>query len=146
MSSSINKVILIGNLGQDPEVRSFNNGGRVCHLSVATSESWKDRNTGERKERTHWHRVVVFSEPLIDISERFLRKGSRIYVEGQLENRKWQDDSGQQRFMTEVVLRPYRGAITMLDRREGGASPAHEGSRPQSDNQPAQDFDDDIPF
>ena len=121
MAGSVNKVILIGNLGRDPEIRSFPSGGRVCNLRIATSENWRDRETGERKEKTEWHSVAIFSEPLIKIAESYLRKGSKIYLEGQLETRKWQDQSGQDRYSTEVVLRPYRGELTMLDgRNEGG--------------------------
>ena len=121
MAGSVNKVILVGNLGRDPEVRSFQNGGKVCNLRIATSENWKDRNTGERRERTEWHSVAIFSEPLARIAEQYLRKGSKVYIEGQLETRKWQDQSGQDRYSTEVVLRPYRGELTLLDGRgEGG--------------------------
>lgn len=120
MAGSVNKVILIGNLGRDPEVRSFQNGGKVCNLRIATSETWKDRNTGERKERTEWHSVAIFSEPLARVAEQYLRKGSKVYIEGQLETRKWQDQSGQDRYSTEVVLRPYRSELTMLDGRDGG--------------------------
>jgi single-strand DNA-binding protein len=122
MAGSVNKVILIGNLGRDPEVRSFQNGGKVCNLRIATSETWKDRNTGERKERTEWHSVAIFSEPLARVAEQYLRKGSKVYIEGQLETRKWQDQSGQDRYSTEVVLRPYRSELTMLDGRDGGGS------------------------
>jgi single-strand DNA-binding protein len=111
----------VGNLGRDPEVRSFQNGGKVCNLRIATSENWKDRNTGERRERTEWHSVAIFSEPLARIAEQYLRKGSKVYIEGQLETRKWQDQSGQDRYTTEIVLRPYRGELTLLDGRgEGG--------------------------
>jgi single-strand DNA-binding protein len=121
MAGSVNKVILIGNLGRDPEVRSFPNGGKVANLRVATSETWRDRNTGERKERTEWHSVAIFAEPLVRVAEQYLRKGSKVYLEGQLETRKWQDQSGQDRYTTEVVLRPYRSELTMLDGRgEGG--------------------------
>lgn len=120
MAGSVNKVILIGNLGRDPEVRSFANGGKVCNLRIATSESWKDRTSGERKERTEWHSVAIFSEPLARIAEQYLKKGSKVYIEGQLETRKWQDQSGQDRYSTEVVLRPYRGELTLLDGRDGG--------------------------
>jgi single-strand DNA-binding protein len=121
MAGSVNKVILIGNLGADPEVRSFQNGGKVCNLRIATSETWKDRNTGERKDRTQWHTVAIFSEPLVRVAEQYLRKGSKVYVEGQLETRKWQDQSGADRYSTEVVLRPYTSTLTMLDGRgEGG--------------------------
>jgi single-strand DNA-binding protein len=121
MAGSVNKVILIGNLGADPEVRSFQNGGKVCNLRIATSETWKDRNTGERRDRTQWHTVAIFSEPLVRVAEQYLRKGSKVYVEGQLETRKWQDQSGADRYSTEVVLRPYTSTLTMLDGRgEGG--------------------------
>jgi len=121
MAGSVNKVILIGNLGRDPEVRNFQNGGKVCNLRIATSETWKDRNTGERKERTEWHTVAIFSEPLVRVAEQYLKKGSKVYIEGQLETRKWQDQSGQDRYSTEVVLRPYRSELTMLDGRDGGS-------------------------
>src|SRR6056300_373563 len=125
MAGSVNKVILIGNLGRDPEVRNFPNGGKVCNLRIATSETWKDRNTGERKERTEWHSVAIFSEPLAKVAEQYLRKGSKVYLEGQLETRKWQDQSGQDKYSTEVVLRPYTSTLTMLDGRgdnNGGGS------------------------
>ena len=122
MAGSVNKVILIGNLGRDPEVRNFPNGGKVCNLRIATSETWKDRNTGERKERTEWHSVAIFSEPLVRIAEQYLRKGSTIYIEGQLETRKWQDQSGADRYSTEVVLRPYTSTLTMLGGRNDGGS------------------------
>ena len=120
MAGSVNKVILIGNLGRDPEVRTFQNGGKVCNLRIATSETWKDRNSGERKERTEWHSVAIFNEALAGVAERFLKKGSKVYIEGQLETRKWQDQSGQDRYSTEVVLRPYSGNLTMLDGPSGG--------------------------
>lgn len=120
MAGSVNKVILVGNLGRDPEVRSFQNGGKVANLRIATSETWRDRNSGERKERTEWHTVAIFSEPLVKLAEQYLRKGSKVYIEGQLETRKWQDQSGQDRYSTEVVLRPYRGELTMLDGRNDG--------------------------
>ena len=123
MAGSVNKVILIGNLGADPEVRTFQNGGKVCNLRIATSENWKDKNTGERRERTEWHSVAIFSEPLARVAEQYLKKGSKVYIEGQLETRKWQDQSGQDRYSTEVVLRPYTSTLTMLDGRgEGGGS------------------------
>lgn len=131
MAGSVNKVILVGNLGQDPEVRNFPNGGKVCNISIATSENWKDRNTGERKERTEWHRVAIFSEPLVRVAEQYLRKGSKVYIEGQLETRKWQDQSGQDRYTTEVALRPYRSELTMLDSRDdnsgGGGGYGNQG-------------------
>ncbi len=120
MAGSVNKVILVGNLGADPEVRTFSNGGKVVNLRIATSETWKDRNTGERRERTQWHSVAIFSEPLGRIAEQYLRKGSKVYIEGQLETRKWQDQAGNDRYTTEVVLRPYRGELTLLDSRGGG--------------------------
>ena len=156
MAGSVNKVILVGNLGRDPEVRTFQNGGKVCNLRVATSENWKDRNTGERRERTEWHSVAIFSEPLARIAEQYLKKGSKVYLEGQLETRKWQDQSGQDRYSTEVVLRPYRGELTLLDSRggEGGGYSADQSggySGGQSDPgagspAPAGDLDDEIPF
>lgn len=115
MAGSVNKVILVGNLGQDPEVRSFQNGGKVCNLRIATSESWKDRNTGERQERTEWHTVAIFSEGLAGVAERFLKKGSKVYIEGQLRTRKWQDQQGNDRYSTEVVLQGPGAVLTMLD-------------------------------
>ncbi|MFK7835582.1 MAG: single-stranded DNA-binding protein [Sulfitobacter sp.] len=120
MAGSVNKVILIGNLGRDPEVRSFQNGGKVCNLRIATSETWKDRNTGERREKTEWHSVAIFQEGLVRIAEQYLKKGSKVYIEGQLQTRKWQDQSGQDRYSTEVVLQGYGGTLTMLDGRDGG--------------------------
>lgn len=120
MAGSLNKVMLIGNLGADPEVRSFQNGGRVCNLRIATSEQWKDRNTGERQERTEWHTVAIFSEGLVNVAENYLKKGSKVYVEGQLQTRKWQDQNGQDRYSTEVVLRGFNGTLTMLDGAGGG--------------------------
>jgi len=120
MAGSVNKVIIVGNLGRDPEVRSFQNGGKVVNLNIATSESWRDKASGERKERTEWHRVSILNEPLAKIAEQYLKKGSKVYIEGQLETRKWQDQSGAERYTTEVVLRPYRGELTLLDGREGG--------------------------
>jgi single-strand DNA-binding protein len=120
LAGSVNKVILIGNLGKDPEVRSMQSGGKVCNLSLATSESWRDKGSGERRERTEWHRVVIFNENLIQVAERYLKKGAKVYIEGQIETRKWSDQSGQERYSTEIVLRPFRGELTMLDGREGG--------------------------
>lgn len=156
MAGSVNKVILIGNLGRDPEVRSFQNGGRVASLTVATSESWKDKASGERKERTEWHRVSVMNDNLVTVCERYLKKGAKVYIEGQLETRKWTDKDGQDRYSTEVVLRPYRGELTMLDGRSGGSSSGSFGgmSEPSMDSgssfggsssSPA-DLDDEIPF
>ena len=120
MAGSVNKVILVGNLGKDPEIRRTQDGRPIANLSVATSESWKDRNTGERKERTEWHRVVIFNENLANVAERFLKKGSKVYIEGQIETRKWTDQGGQEKYSTEIVLRPFRGELTLLDSREGG--------------------------
>jgi single-strand DNA-binding protein len=151
MAGSVNKVILIGNLGRDPEVRSFPNGGKVVNLRVATSETWRDRNTGERKEKTEWHSVAIFAEGLVRVAEQYLRKGSKVYLEGQLETRKWQDQSGQDRYTTEVVLRPYNSTLTMLDGRgEGGPAggPDYGDDRafaPEPRN-PAGQIDDEIPF
>jgi single-strand DNA-binding protein len=163
MAGSVNKVILIGNLGRDPEVRTFQNGGKVCNLRIATSETWKDRTTGERKERTEWHSVAIFSEPLARVAEQYLRKGSKVYIEGQLETRKWQDQSGQDRYSTEVVLRPYKSELTMLDGRDGPSGGGTFGGGGGGDQMgyddrdagygggssspaPARDLDDEIPF
>lgn len=140
MAGSVNKVIIIGNLGQDPEVRSFDNGGEVVNLSVATSETWKDKSTGERRERTEWHRVAIFNPGLVTVAKSYLKKGSKVYIEGQLETRKWQDQSGADRYSTEVVLRPYRSELTMLDGKAGGDTAA-----PQTTG-PAKQIDDEIPF
>ncbi|WP_299785817.1 single-stranded DNA-binding protein [uncultured Marivita sp.] len=169
MAGSVNKVIIVGNLGRDPEVRTFQNGGKVCNLRIATSENWKDRNTGERKERTEWHSVAIFSEPLARIAEQYLKKGSKVYIEGQLETRKWQDQSGQDRYSTEVVLRPYKGELTLLDSRDGGGGSGYGGGGSSGTDYggdygggndyggssgggggparaPARDIDDEIPF
>lgn len=134
MAGSVNKVILVGNLGADPEVRSFQNGGKVCNLRIATSETWKDRNSGERQERTEWHTVAIFSEGLAGVAERFLRKGSKVYIEGQLRTRKWQDQSGNDRYTTEIVLQGPGAVMTMLDGAQGGASGGAGGSRGGSDS------------
>lgn len=154
MAGSVNKVIIVGNLGKDPEIRSFQNGGRVASFSVATSESWKDKTSGERKERTEWHRVSILNEALVGIAERYLKKGAKVYLEGQLETRKWTDKEGKDQYTTEVVLRPYRGELTMLDSAGGGRS-----SVPSNDEVPAfgpsagsaaggasPELDDQIPF
>ena len=165
MAGSVNKVIILGNLGVDPEVRNFPNGGKVRNLRIATSENWKDRNTGERREKTEWHSVAIFSEPLVRIAEQYLRKGSKVYIEGQLETRKWQDQSGQDRYTTEVVLRPYSSTLTMLDSRgdsgsQGGyVGGSNDSNYPNDTNEnssklgnetsnatASQDFDDEIPF
>ena len=127
MAGSVNKVIIVGNLGRDPEVRSFPNGGKVVSLNIATSETWRDKASGERKERTEWHRVAIFNEALGKIAEQYLKKGSTVYIEGQLETRKWQDQSGADRFTTEVVLRQFRGELTLLGGREGGGGGGGSG-------------------
>ena len=120
MAGSLNKVMLIGNLGRDPEVRSFQNGGKVCNLRIATSETWKDKNTGERREKTEWHSVAIFQEGLVRVAEQYLKKGSTVYIEGKLQTRKWQDQSGQDRYSTEVVLQGYDGVMTMIGGRGDG--------------------------
>lgn len=128
MAGSVNKVILIGNLGADPEVRTFQNGGKVANLRIATSETWKDKNTGERREKTEWHTVAIFQEGLVRIAEQYLKKGSKVYIEGKLQTRKWQDQSGQDRYSTEVVLNGFDGTLTMLDgRNEGGGGGGYGG-------------------
>ncbi|MAH03971.1 MAG: single-stranded DNA-binding protein [Alphaproteobacteria bacterium] len=136
MAGSVNKVILVGNLGSDPDVRAMQSGKKVCNLSIATSETWKDRSTGQRKERTEWHRVVIFNEALVGICERFLRKGSKGYLEGQLETRKWTDQNGVEKYATEVVMRPYTGTLTMLDSANASQQPAQQ----------VDDLEDEIPF
>jgi len=129
MAGSVNKVILVGNLGRDPEVRTFQNGGKVCNLRVATSENWKDRNTGERRERTEWHSVAIFNEGLVRVAEQYLRKGSKVYLEGQLQTRKWQDQSGQDRYSTEVVLQGFGSTLVMLDARGEGGGGGYGGGQ-----------------
>jgi single-strand DNA-binding protein len=160
MAGSVNKVILVGNLGADPEVRTLPSGNKVVNLSVATSDQWRDKNSGERKEKTEWHRVVIFSEGLVRVAEQYLRKGSKVYLEGALQTRKWQDQSGQDKYSTEVVLQGFNSTLTMLDgRNEGGgdsvgfsgppsSSSRSEGRRP-APSAPAFEssgMDDDIPF
>ncbi|MGF1446743.1 MAG: single-stranded DNA-binding protein [Pikeienuella sp.] len=170
MSGSVNKVILIGNLGRDPEIRSFQNGGKVCNLRIATSERWRDRQSGENRERTEWHNVAIYNENLVGLAERFLRKGSKVYIEGQLETRKWQDQNGQDRYTTEVTLRQFRGEMTFLDGRDGpqggggsfaggsdeggfgggsggrSGSGGYGGGRGGAPSGPGGGVDDDIPF
>ena len=155
MAGSVNKVILIGNLGRDPEVRHTQSGDPIVHLSVATSETWRDRQSGERRERTEWHRVVIFNENLGKIAQQYLQKGSKVYLEGQLQSRKWQDQSGQERYTTEVVLQRYRGELTMLDSRSGGGGgsggasngdQADFGGPPSDGGGGGGDLDDEIPF
>lgn len=151
MAGSVNKVILVGNLGKDPEVRHTQDGKPIVNLSVATSENWRDKTSGERREKTEWHRVVIFSEGLARVAEQYLRKGAKIYIEGQLQTRKWQDKDGQDRYSTEVVLQGPGATMTMLDgRREGGEMSSSDyasggGSRSISGGQPL-DLNDDIPF
>ena len=144
MAGSVNKVILVGNLGRDPEVRNFPSGGKVCNLRIATSETWKDKQTGERRERTEWHSVAIFAEGLVRVAEQYLRKGSKVYLEGHLETRKWQDQSGADRYSTEVVLRPYTSTMVLLDGNSGGGA----GSAPETSgySAPVDDFADSIPF
>ena len=163
MAGSVNKVILVGNLGADPEIRTLPSGNKVVNLSVATSESWRDKNSGERKEKTEWHRVVIFSEGLTKVAEQYLRKGSKVYIEGQLQTRKWTDQSGQEKYTTEVVLQRFRGELTILDGRGGGetgddtgSSRGEFGRSSPMEKRPAMagaggsrfstDLDDDIPF
>jgi single-strand DNA-binding protein len=166
MAGSVNKVILIGNLGRDPELRSTQDGTRIANLAVATSESWRDRVSGERKERTEWHRVVIFNERLAEIAEKYLKKGSKVYIEGALQTRKWTDNAGQERYSTEVVLQRFRGELTMLDGAGGArggaaggppidadfdegyaeAMPASRSATPARGRTPVNDLDDDIPF
>lgn len=164
MAGSVNKVILVGNLGRDPEVRSMQDGRSMVNMSVATSDTWRDRQSGERKERTEWHRVVIFNEKLAEVAQKFVRKGSKVYVEGQLSTRKWTDQGGQERYTTEVVIPRFGGALTMLDGRTGGGADAPGGmdddmgggamsgggasgggGRPASRGGKAE-LDDDIPF
>jgi single-strand DNA-binding protein len=128
MAGSVNKVILVGNLGRDPEVKSMQDGRSMVNMSVATSDTWRDRQSGERKERTEWHRVVIFNEKLAEVAQKYVRKGSKIYVEGQLSTRKWTDQSGQERYTTEVVIPRFGGALTMLDGRSGGGGEAGAGA------------------
>ena len=166
MAGSVNKVILIGNLGADPEIRSLNSGDRVANLRIATSETWRDKSTGERKEKTEWHRVVIFNENLVKVAEQYLRKGSKVYIEGSLQTRKYQDQSGAERFSTEIVLQKFRGELTMLDGRGDGAEagegggvgggysngggggfssgPRNQSAAPREDF--SADLDDEIPF
>ena len=163
MAGSVNKVILVGNLGRDPEVRSFPNGGKVCNLRIATSETWRDRATGERREKTEWHSVAIFSEGLVKVAEQYLKKGSKVYIEGQLETRKWQDQSGADRYSTEVVLRNFGSTLVMLDGRGegggggggfdddrsggyGGGASGGGGGGSSSGGGGRADLDDEIPF
>ncbi len=155
MAGSVNKVILVGNLGRDPEVRYTQDNRKIVHLTIATSERWKDRGSGEARERTEWHRVVIFNENLADVAERYLSKGRSVYIEGQLQTRKWTDQSGQERYTTEVVLQRFRGELVLLGGRGEGSGeplggPGSAGERPAPARRPApprdEDLDDDIPF
>ena len=146
MAGSVNKVILIGNLGADPEVRQTQDGRPIANLRIATSESWKDRNTGERREKTEWHRVVIFNEGLAKIAQQYLKKGSKVYIEGQLQTRKWTDQSGQERYTTEVVLQGFNSALTMLDGRRDGGGDYGSSSRDMPSGGKSFELDDDIPF
>ena len=154
MAGSVNKVILVGNLGKDPEVRRMTSGEPVVNLSLATSESWRDKASGERKEKTEWHRVVIFNKNLAEVAEKYLRKGSKVYVEGQLQTRKWTDKDGAEKYSTEVVLQNFRGELTMLDGRNGGEGGGGGGSfgggRSAAGEAPASfqrdEMDDEIPF
>ena len=166
MAGSVNKVIILGNLGRDPEVRTFQNGGKVCNLRIATSETWKDKNTGERREKTEWHSVCDFSEGLVRVAEQYLKKGSKVYLEGKLQTRKWQDQSGNDRYSTEVVLQGFDASLVMLDARgEGGGggggyggqsgggdygggydSGPSQGGGSSGGSNPSRDMDDEIPF
>lgn len=141
--ASVNKVILIGNLGKDPEIRSLGSGDRVANLRIATSETWRDKATGERKEKSEWHTATIFNEHLVKVAESYLKKGSKVYLEGSLQTRKWQDQSGQDRYSTEVVLQKFRGELVMLDGREGGGS---EGQAQRQAPDPSGFGDDDIPW
>lgn len=154
MAGSVNKAIILGNLGQDPEVRTTQSGQKIVTLSIATSETWRDKSTGEKRERTEWHRVVIFNEGLAGIAEKYLRKGSKVFVEGMISTRKWEDQSGQTRYSTEIVLKAYQGALALLDGGGGGRGRAESeadygsepGSPPPGDAAPADSFDDEIPF
>ena len=154
MAGSVNKVILVGNLGRDPEIRSTQDGLKIANLSIATSESWRDKNSGERREKTEWHRVAIFNERLVDVAEKYLHKGSKVYIEGQLQTRKWTDQQGQERYTTEVVLSRFRGDLTMLDGRGGGGDGGGMSEGAPDAPPPSRgggggggsDLDDDIPF
>ena len=146
MAGSVNKVILVGNLGKDPEVRRMTSGDPVVNLSVATSESWRDKASGERKEKTEWHRVVIFNKNLAEVAEKYLRKGSKVYVEGQLQTRKWTDKDGAEKYSTEVVLQNFRGELTMLDGRNGGEGGGRRGAGEAPASFQRDELDDEIPF
>lgn len=150
--SGVNKAVVLGNLGQDPEVRTTQSGSKICTLSIATSEQWKDKTTGEKKERTEWHRVVIFNEPLVNVAEKYLKKGSKVYIEGMMQTRKWTDKNGVDRYTTEIVLKPFVGTLALVDSRgSGGVQPGGEddystGTAAQPQQTLAQEMDDEIPF
>jgi len=146
MAGSVNKVILVGNLGKDPEVRRMTSGDPVVNLSIATSESWRDKASGERKEKTEWHRVVIFNKNLADVAEKYLKKGAKVYVEGQLQTRKWTDKDGAEKYSTEVVLQNFRGELTMLDGRNGGGEGGGRGAGEAPASFQRDEMDDEIPF
>lgn len=148
MAGSVNKVIILGNLGADPEIRTFGNGGKVCNLRIATSERWRDKNSGEQKEKTEWHTVAVFSEGLVNVCEQYLKKGSTVYIEGKLQTRKWQDQSGNDRYSTEVVLQGFDSKLVMLGNKAGSDSDNRGGSQQSHENNGYQNqpSDDEIPF
>lgn len=148
MAGSVNKVILVGNLGADPEIRRLNSGDPVVNLRIATSESWRDKNSGERKEKTEWHSVVIFNDNLAKVAEQYLKKGMKVYIEGQLQTRKWQDQQGQDRYSTEIVLQKFRGDLQRLDPHEADAKPAQrqQSYAEQSGGNLSRDLDDDLPF
>lgn len=154
MAGSVNKVIIIGNLGRDPEIRTTQSGTKVANLSIATSESWKDKTSGERKEKSEWHRVVIFNDRLVDVAEKYLKKGAKVYLEGALQTRKWTDQSGVEKYSTEICLQKYRGELTMLDGRNGGGRDEDENQDSGGDRKAGgagygsggADLDDDIPF
>ncbi len=159
MAGSVNKVILVGNVGNDPEIRTFGNGGKVANLSLATSENWRDKQSGEKKEKTEWHRIAVFNDGLVGVIERYVKKGSKLYIEGKLQTRKWTDNNGQDKYTTEIVLQGYGGTLTMLDGRDQGGPNQNNFSSTQTNNisnnqssgemKPSEenfDLDDEIPF
>jgi single-strand DNA-binding protein len=146
MAGSVNKVILVGNLGKDPEVRRMTSGEPVVNLSIATSETWRDKASGERKEKTEWHRVVIFNKNLAEVAEKYLRKGAKVYVEGQLQTRKWTDKDGAEKYSTEVVLQNFRGELTMLDGKGGGEGGGSRGAGESPASFQRDEMDDEIPF
>ena len=146
MAGSLNRVMLIGNIGKDPEIRSTQDGREIANLSIATSESWKDKQTGERREKTEWHRVVIFSEGLVNVVKNYVKKGSKVFIEGQLQTRKWQDQSGNDRYSTEVVLQGFNGTLTLLDSKGGDGNSQHNQAKQDGYQQQHNELDDVIPF